>query len=62
MAKAARVSIVEVEELVETGTIDPDDVHLPGIFVDRIVVGTKFERRIEVISISWILYLALQEI
>lgn len=62
MAKAARVAIVEVEELVETGTIDPDDVHLPGIFVDRIVVGTKFERRIEVISISWILYLALQEI
>lgn len=62
MAKAARVAIVEVEELVETGTINPDDVHLPGIFVDRIVVGTKFERRIEVISISWILYLALQEI
>lgn len=52
MAKAARVAIVEVEELVETGTISPDDVHLPGIFVDRIVVGTKFERRIEVISIS----------
>lgn len=48
MCKAAKVAIAEVEELVETGTIDPDSVHLPGIFVDRIIVGSKFEKRIEV--------------
>ena len=36
---AARVCIAEVEELVETGSIDPDHVHLPGIYVQRIVVN-----------------------
>lgn len=40
MAKAARVTIVEAENIVETGEIDPNDVHLPGIFVDRIVPAT----------------------
>ena len=39
--------IVEVEQLVETGTIDPDDVHLPGIYVHRIVVNANPEKRIE---------------
>jgi 3-oxoacid CoA-transferase subunit A len=43
---AGRVTIAEVEELVEVGSIDPDDVHLPGIFVQRVVVG-KHEKRIE---------------
>ncbi len=38
MAMAAKVTIVEVEELVPLGAIDPDDVHTPGIFVDRVVV------------------------
>jgi 3-oxoacid CoA-transferase subunit A len=37
MATAARVTIAEVDELVEVGQIDPDDVHLPGIFVHRII-------------------------
>jgi len=37
-----------VEELVEIGEIDPNDVHLPGIYVDRLVVGQTFEKRIEV--------------
>ncbi len=47
-AMAGRVCIAEVEELVEPGAIDPDDVHLPGIFVDRIaVVGPDIEKRIE---------------
>ena len=46
-AMAGTVSVVEVEELVETGSIDPDHVHLPGIYVDRIVVNPTPEKRIE---------------
>jgi len=48
-AKAAKLTIAEVEEVVETGEIDPDAVHLPGIFVDRILEGAPFERRIELL-------------
>ncbi|MEN9785728.1 MAG: hypothetical protein RLZZ299_992 [Pseudomonadota bacterium] len=47
MATAARVTIAEVEELVEPGTLDPDEIHTPGIFVQRIVRGPSFEKRIE---------------
>jgi len=47
MAAAARVTIAEVEELVEPGEIDPDHVVTPGVFVQRIVVGEHYERRIE---------------
>lgn len=47
VAMAGKVTIVEVEELVETGDIDPDDVHLPGIYVHRIVVNARPEKRIE---------------
>lgn len=47
MAMAARVTIAEVEELVEVGEIDPDDVHLPGIFVQRIFQGHDFKNPIE---------------
>jgi 3-oxoacid CoA-transferase/3-oxoacid CoA-transferase subunit A len=47
MATAGRVTIAEVEELVEVGEIDPDHVHTPGIFVQRIYQGEKFEKRIE---------------
>jgi 3-oxoacid CoA-transferase A subunit len=43
---AGRITIAEVEELVEVGTIDPDAVHLPGVFVQRVVVG-HHEKRIE---------------
>jgi len=39
--------VVEVEEIVETGTFDPDTVHLPGIYVHRIVVNAHPEKRIE---------------
>jgi 3-oxoacid CoA-transferase subunit A len=47
-AMAGRVTIAEVEELVELGSIDPDHVHLPGIFVQRVVVGRgQHENRIE---------------
>lgn len=50
MAKAARLTIVEAENIVEVGEIDPDDVNLPGIYVDRIVPATE-EKRIEVLSL-----------
>lgn len=46
-ATAAKVTVVEVEELVEVGTIDPDQVHTPGIYVDRILTGQSFEKPIE---------------
>ena len=47
MATAARVTIAEVEELVEPGQIDPDHVVTPGIFVRHIVRGARYEKRIE---------------
>jgi 3-oxoacid CoA-transferase subunit A len=47
MATAAKVCIVEVEQVVEVGEIEPDDVHLPGIYVHRIVLNEQPEKRIE---------------
>jgi len=47
MATAARVTIAEVEELVEPGEIDPDQVMTPGIYVKKILQGSHYERRIE---------------
>ncbi len=47
MATAAAVTIAEVEHLVEPGSIDPDHVHTPGVFVKRILQGTGYEKRIE---------------
>ena len=44
---AGKISVVEVEEIVETGTFDPDSVHLPGIYVHRIVLNATPEKRIE---------------
>ncbi|WP_371388770.1 CoA transferase subunit A [Sphingobium sp. 10 DY56-G10] len=46
-ATAAKVTLVEVEELVAAGEIDPDHVHTPGIYVDRILVGTDYIKPIE---------------
>ena len=46
-AMAGRVCVAEVEEIVPVGAIDPDHVHLPGIYVDRIVLNAKPEKRIE---------------
>jgi len=46
-AMAGKATVVEVEHLVEVGEIDPDDVHLPGIYVTRIVVNANPEKRIE---------------
>ena len=47
IATAARVTIAEVEELVEPGQIDPDHVITPGVYVQRIVAGARYEKRIE---------------
>ncbi|MEO9122197.1 MAG: CoA transferase subunit A [Burkholderiaceae bacterium] len=47
VAMAGKITIVEVEKLVDTGTFDPDAVHLPGIYVHRIVVNAHPEKRIE---------------
>ena len=47
MASAARVTIAEVEQLVEPGRIDPEQVHTPGVLVSRIFQGTDYEKRIE---------------
>jgi len=47
-AMAGAVCIAQVEELVEPGELDPDTIHLPGIYVDRVVVvGSDIEKRIE---------------
>ena len=51
-ATAGQLTVVEVEEIVETGSIDPDDVHLPGIYVHRIVLNAKPEKRIEKRTVS----------
>ncbi|MBL8142030.1 MAG: succinyl-CoA--3-ketoacid-CoA transferase, partial [Acidobacteria bacterium] len=47
MATAARVTIAEVEHLVEPGDIDPDHVVTPGIYVTRILQGSGYQKRIE---------------
>lgn len=46
-AMAAKVCVVEVEEIVETGALDPDQIHLPGIYVKRLVLNAAPEKRIE---------------
>jgi 3-oxoacid CoA-transferase subunit A len=47
VAQAGKLTVVEVEEIVETGSFDPDAIHLPGIFVHRIVLNAHPEKRIE---------------
>ena len=47
VAQAGQITVVEVEKIVETGELDPDQIHLPGIFVHRIVLNTTPEKRIE---------------
>src|SRR5690606_20143839 len=47
MATAGKVTVAEVEELVPVGSLDPDQIHTPGIFVDRIIKGARYEKRIE---------------
>ncbi|MCP4914003.1 MAG: CoA transferase subunit A [Oligoflexia bacterium] len=52
MAMAAKVTIVEVEELVELGEIPPEDIHLPGIFVQRIYQGSDYQNDIEFLKLN----------
>ena len=47
MATAGRVCVAEVEELVPVGALDPDQVHLPGIYVKRLIVGSPYDKKIE---------------
>jgi len=47
VAMAGKITVVEVEEIVETGTFDPDAIHLPGIYVHRLVLNANPEKRIE---------------
>jgi 3-oxoacid CoA-transferase subunit A len=47
MAKAGNITIAEVEHLVQPGELDPDQIHVPGIYVHRIFQGTGYEKRIE---------------
>lgn len=51
MATAAKVTVAEVEELVPAGAIDPDHVHTPGIYVNRIIQGAGYARRIEKLTV-----------
>ena len=51
MCGAAKITVVEVEELVPVGTLDPNQIHIPGIFVQRIFQGEKYEKRIEQLTV-----------
>lgn len=51
-AMSAKITIVEIEELVEIGDLDPDDIHLPGIYVDRIVVNPQQSKHIEIRTVK----------
>ncbi|MFM1655112.1 CoA transferase subunit A [Brevibacillus sp. B_LB10_24] len=46
-AMAGKITIAEVEEIVEPGELDPDEIHTPGIYVQRLIVGTDYQKRIE---------------
>lgn len=47
MSGAAKITVAEVEELLPVGSLDPNEIHIPGIFVQRIFQGSKYEKRIE---------------
>ena len=51
MATAAKVTIAEVEAIVEAGALDPDGIHTPGIYVDRVIRGTSYDKRIERLTV-----------
>lgn len=52
IATAGKITIAEVEELVETGTLDPDQIHTPGVYVQRIFQGSNYQKRIEQRTVS----------
>ncbi len=50
-AMAGKITIAEVEEIVEPGELDPDEIHTPGIYVQRLLLGTDYEKRIERLTV-----------
>jgi 3-oxoacid CoA-transferase len=52
IATCGKVTVAEVEELVEVGQLDPDHIHLAGVYVDRIIQGSRYEKRIEFRTVS----------
>ena len=52
MATAGKITVAEVEEIVDYGEIDPDQVHTPGIFVQKVLKGPSYEKRIEQRTVS----------
>ncbi len=52
VATAGKITVAEVEELVEIGELDPDQIHTPGIYVQRIFKGTNYQKRIENLTLS----------
>lgn len=51
MCGAAKITVAEVEELVPVGTLDPNHIHIPGIFIERIFQGENYEKRIEQLTV-----------
>lgn len=51
-AMAGKITIAEVEEIVEVGELDPDHIHTPGVFVQRVLLGDKYEKRIERLTVK----------
>ncbi|WP_299089672.1 CoA transferase subunit A [uncultured Metabacillus sp.] len=51
-AMAGKITIAEVEEIVEPGELDPDEIHTPSIFVQRLLVGTNYQKRIERLTVQ----------
>jgi len=47
VATCGRITIAEVEEIVEVGALSPEEIHTPGIYIDRLILGAKYEKRIE---------------
>ncbi len=51
-AMSGKITIAEVEEIVEVGELDPDHIHTPGVFVQRVLVGENYEKRIERLTVK----------
>ncbi len=51
MCGAAKITVAEVEELVPVGSLDPNQIHIPGIFIQRIFQGNNYEKRVEQLTV-----------
>ncbi len=52
VATAGKITVAEVEELVETGELDPDQIHTPGVYIQRIFIGKNYQKRIEQLTVQ----------